>query len=209
MSDSVDTRPGLERRFRRDSVYEDVIDMYKDDLEEILRDFPFRVRYVNELAVDTGGVCRDLFSAFWQESYVKDFDGEKLLVPAVRSNIDMVSLRLLGTILSHGFMVCGFLPIRIAFPVVAVVLFGLETKFTNGMIIDSFVDYLASYDSNLIKQAISEAKNGKELTQGMQSQVISVLSRLGCVQVPTIGSSQRGGDFQAIPLSIVVGEASG
>ncbi len=144
ISDSVDTRPGLERRFRRDSVYEDVIDMYKDDLEEILRDFPFRVRCVNELAVDTGGVCRDLFSAFWQESYVKDFDGEKLLVPAVRPNIDMVGLRLLGTILSHGFMVCGFLPIRIAFPVVAVVLFGLETKFTDGMIIDSFVDYLAS-----------------------------------------------------------------
>ncbi len=43
----------------------------------------------------------------------------------------------------------------------------------------------------MIKQAISEAKNGKELTQGMQSQVISVLSRLGCVQVPTKSNLQN------------------
>ena len=59
--------------------------------------------------MDIGGVCRDLFSAFWEDSYVKNFDGEKLLVPAVHLNT------LHGTILSHGFMVCGFMPIASPF----------------------------------------------------------------------------------------------
>ena len=40
---------------------------------------------------------------------MKNFDGEKLLVPAVHPNMDMTVLRLLGTILSHGFMVCVLL----------------------------------------------------------------------------------------------------
>ena len=49
-------------------------------------------------------------------------------MPAVRPNTDMAVLRLHGTILSHGFMVCGFLPIRIAFPVLAATFFGPEVE---------------------------------------------------------------------------------
>ena len=191
MHEDVNTYPGLSRAFRRDHVYEDVIEAYQEDLEEILKDFPFRVQYENERAIDTGGVCRDLFSAFWEKSYVKNFDGEKLLVPAVHPNTNMAVLRLLGTILSHGFMVCGFLPIRIAFPVIAAVLFGPETEFPNNVIVDSFIDYLASYESSLISQALREVENGNELTNTLQAQVLSVLSRMGCVQVPTKNNLQK------------------
>lgn len=42
-------------------------------MTDILEEYPFRVQYENELAVDTGGVCRDLFSAFWEEAYLKSF----------------------------------------------------------------------------------------------------------------------------------------
>ena len=191
MCDDVETSQGLKRAFRRDHVYEDVIVTYQENIEEILREFPFRVRYDKERAIDTGGVCRDLFSAFWEESYVKNFDGEKLLVPAVHPNMDMTVLRLLGTILSHGFMVCGFLPIRLAFPIVAAALLGPETEFPDSMIIDSFIDYLSTYESSLISQALCEVKNGKELTQTLQAQIISIFSRLGCVQVPTKTNLQK------------------
>ena len=50
------------------------------NLYDILKEFPFRIRYEDERAVDTGGVCRDMFSAFWEEAHRKHFDGEKLLV---------------------------------------------------------------------------------------------------------------------------------
>ncbi|KAL5515643.1 hypothetical protein EMCRGX_G000838 [Ephydatia muelleri] len=170
---------------QRDHVYEDVIKTYEDNLEEILKDYPFRVRFINEKAVDMGGVCRDLFSAFWEDSYVKIFDGEKLLVPAVRPNPDMAVLCLHGTILSHGFMVCGFLPIRIAFPVLAAIFFGPEVEVPDSIILDSFIDYLAAYESSFISQALTKVQNNNQLPSTLQGQIISTLSRMGCVQVPT------------------------
>ena len=60
----MDTHQGLGRTFRRNHVYEDVIETYQENLDQILKEFPFRVRYVKERAVDTGGVCRNWFSAF-------------------------------------------------------------------------------------------------------------------------------------------------
>ena len=91
--------------------------MYREHKEELFGEFPLRIKYRFENAVDTGGVCRDMFSAFWEEAYI-EFEGEWLVIPSVRPGVDI------GTILIHGFMVCGFLPVRLAFPVVAAVLLG-------------------------------------------------------------------------------------
>lgn len=185
MQDDMDTHHGYPRAFRRDHIYSDVIEAYQDDLEEILREFPFRVRYEKERAVDTGGVCRDMFSAFWEQSYLKNFDGERLLVPAVNPNVDMSLFRLLGTVLSHGFMVCGFLPVRIAFPIIAAVLYGPEVKIPNSVIIESFKDYLATYESKLISQALADTSEDREFQPSLQNQLISTMSRFGCVEIPT------------------------
>ena len=40
--------------------------------------------------------------------------------PAVHSNSDVSTFPVLGSIIAHDFMVCGFLPFRIAFPVLAI-----------------------------------------------------------------------------------------
>ena len=191
MTNDLDTESGLPKSFRRDHLYDDVIEVYQEDLDQLLRQFPFRVRYENERAVDTGGVCRDMFSAFWEECYLKNFDGERLLIPAVHPNTDMAVLRLLGTILAHGFMVCGFLTIRIALPILAATIFGPDVEISDKIIIDSFIDYLASYESSSISQALSEVGKSKELSPSMQAQLISILSRLGCVEVPTKKNLQK------------------
>ena len=44
---------------------------------------PFRIEYANEKAVDTGGVCRDMLSAFWQEAFATAFDGRNVVVPSI------------------------------------------------------------------------------------------------------------------------------
>ena len=61
------------------------------------------------------GVCRDMFSGFWEEAYLKFFDGSSLLTPVLHATIDMTRLQLLGNILSHGFLVCSYLPVRVHF----------------------------------------------------------------------------------------------
>lgn len=186
MMDELDTHHGLPREIRRDHLYDDVIATYREN-PEVLCEFPFRVSYEKELAVDTGGVCRDMYSAFWNEAYLKHFDGESLLVPAVHPNTNLAVLPILGTIISHGFMVSGFLPIRVAFPVLAAVLCGTDVKLPDVILVESFVDYLSSYESSILREAVHFAQQQQQqqaFSKQMVTELISILSRLGCTEIP-------------------------
>ena len=70
MMDTLDTHHGMPRCICRKNIYEDVMATYQENAVEILSEFPFRIRYEGEQAVDTGGVSRDMFSAFWDKAYV-------------------------------------------------------------------------------------------------------------------------------------------
>lgn len=69
-----------------------MIDTYKDNAIEIFSEYPFRVSYEEKRAVDTGGVFRDMLSAFWDCVYVKHFDGETLLVPSTHTNKGLIDI---------------------------------------------------------------------------------------------------------------------
>lgn len=181
MMDNIDTHHGLPRAVRRENIYMDVLEMYEKNMEDILGEFPFRVEYENEKAFDTGGVCRDMFSSFWEEAYLQHFDGERLLVP---SGIDISKFKLLGTILAHGFMVCGFLPVRIAFPVIAAVVLGPDVKIPDTILIESFVDFLASHGSAILRDAVLQVQTNRSLTSSMTSNLADLLNRFGCTEMP-------------------------
>ena len=149
--DTMDAHQGMPRLIRREFIYDDVIDMYRDNESAILNEFPFRISYESEQAVDTGGICRDMYSAFWEEVYL---DGERLLIPAVHPNADMQVFRILGTILAHGCMVCGFLPIRIAFPTITAVLCGPEVPIMDNVLLECFIDFITEHESSIIREAI-------------------------------------------------------
>jgi len=90
--------------------------------------FLLSVRFIEEKELDFGGICRDFFSGFWEEAYVKMFDGAALLTPVSHADVDMNQFPVLGQVLSHGYLCCGFIPKRISFPVLALVLLGLSTS---------------------------------------------------------------------------------
>ena len=84
--------------------------------KSILCEFSIHMEFKGEMAVDQGGVTRDMYSAFWEECYSKIFDGSTLLVPMLCPQIDTAVLPIVGSIISHGYLVSGFLQFRIAFP---------------------------------------------------------------------------------------------
>ena len=104
MIDILDTHHGPARPIRRENVYNDVLKTYQENMSDILLEYPFRVRYEKERAVDTGGVCRDMFSAFWEEVYLKNLDGESLLVPAIHPNTDFLYLQQLCVVQMFIFL---------------------------------------------------------------------------------------------------------
>ena len=152
---------GSPHLIRRDHLYEDVIKLY-GDFSKFEDEFPFRIAFDDEQAVDTGGVSRDLFSGFWSAACKQHFDGSCTLIPAVHPHIDMAIFPLLGCILSHGYMASGFLPVQCAFPTLAAALLGPAIKIEDNILVPNFIEHLSVYDSSVLKSAYVELKSGTQ-----------------------------------------------
>lgn len=164
--------------------------MYKSSTP--LEVYPFRVKYKGEKALDIGGVARDMFSAFYEDVYNRMFDGASLLVPALLPHIDISTWPLLGKIISHSYLTCGILPIRIAFPCLSCVLLSRGDQLPQEILTETFVDSLSQHDSSASKCAFQEVKNDSErFKSSTQSTIFSVLSRYGCRELPTPANIYR------------------
>lgn len=144
----------------------------------ILNEFPFRVSFDDENAVDSGGVARDMFSGFWSCAFEKFFDGSGSLVPATHPTIDMSVFPMLGNILSHGYIACGFLPVHISFPVIAAVLLGPGVQISDTILCKSFITYLSCHDACILKNAFGEL-GSKTLSSNLQSSLLILWAIMG------------------------------
>ena len=96
-----------------------------------------RVKFNGEQAIDAGGIARDMLSMFWKKiyAYMKMSDGGALLIPAVHHQVAMENFPTHGAILSHGYLVYGMPPARIAFRALATCLLGPSTKICDKIIL--------------------------------------------------------------------------
>ena len=102
-------------------------------------------------------------------------------MPAVNPNTNLQILLLLGKILVHRFIVCDFLPVRLAFLVIAAILHGPNVVLSDDVYLESLLDYISTHDISSIREALRE----KAFTSSLTVILLAILSRLGCTQVPT------------------------
>ena len=178
--DCIDTHPGLPHLVRREDVYEDVISLYEN--KDIFMEYPLYIKFIGERAVDTGGVCRDLFSAYWEKANEKCFDGDNTLVPAVHPHVQMSLFPLVGAIFSHGFMSCGFMPVRLTFPTIAL---GPSVTIPDSVVIVTFQDFLSVHDRSVLQSALNECGSKVKYTEEMVTKLIYIYSQFSCRQRPT------------------------
>ena len=125
-------------------------------------------------------------------AYIKDFDGGSTYIPSVHPHADMSHYTVLGSILARGFMSCGLLPNRLAFPVVACTLLGCDVVIPDAILIDSFVDYVSSYESSVFREALQVSKGSEAtFTPVLGESVLNILSTMGCREMPTPGNIQQ------------------
>ena len=149
----------------------------------VAEEFPLHIRFVGEIGVDVGGVYWEMLSAFWDEAYVKLFDGGNLLAPYVHPQIELSVFPVLGKALSHGYLESGFLPVKIAFPTLAAILLrtiDIEDK----ILVSSFFETVSVVEANLLHKVL----NLSSISQSQKVKVVSILSRFGSRQVPTLRS---------------------
>lgn len=188
MLDDLDTHHGSRHLISRSNIYDDCIELYTTKLQQLLTEYPFRVKFTKEKAIDTGGVARDMFSGFWERAYVRCLDGQSTFIPNVHPHVNLLEYRVLGTIMSHGFMMCGFLPIRVAFPVLAYSLLGCDIHIPDSIIIDSFIDYVSVHESSVIVDALKEQT---VFSPQLQDALDDILAGMGCREIPTPSKVQR------------------
>ena len=145
------------------------------------------MRFQDEDGINFGGVSRDFFSGFWEQAYKIMFDGAALLAPISHAETPMNEFTVLGKVLSHGYLCCGFLPCRIAFPVLASVLLGPSVTISQDIYLQSFSDFLSIVD----RKVLYDALEAQEFTEHMKTCVINILSRFGCRDVSGPGSLKR------------------
>lgn len=98
----------------------------------------------------------------------------------------MDALPILGKILSHGFMMCGFLPVKVTFPVLAVFFCGLDVSIPDNIMIESFVDYVSTYERSVLKDALIFSE--PSFPRSFENNLVEILSRYGCNSIPTPAS---------------------
>ena len=156
--------------------------IYQKDFKALETEYPFCVRFSGEKAIDTGGVACDMFSAFFEECYVKLFDGGSLLCPVVHSHIPVSKFPTVGTIISHSYLTTGYLPIRIAFPCLAAILLGPSVDIPENFFIKAFVNSVSTHKAGIFKEAFTI--RDKKFAPALQCDILDVLSRYGCRNVP-------------------------
>ena len=170
--------PGFQHYIIRHEVFEDVIELYRS--QKPLEEHPLDIKFSGEKAYDAGGVTRDMFSAFWEAAYEKVFDGSTLLSPVMHPQVDFTIFPLLGSILSHGYLLTGFLPLRIAFPVLASLLLGPCTTTSSEVLIEAFIDSVSANDNRILRSALC----AKEFNDKTTSELLTIISRYGCREIP-------------------------
>ena len=182
--DSQDTKVGLPHPVSRNEIFDEVIKLYQMKQSTLEAEFPYNIRFTGERAIDTGDVSQDMFTALFKECYKVFFDGGMLLTPIIHPQTDTSKLPILGAIISHAYLVCGYLPVKIAFPTLAAILLGPATaaKVSESVLLESLTNNLSTHQATNLKEAIKF--RGRAFPPTILTDLLEILSSFGCREVP-------------------------
>ena len=171
---------GVQHQVNRKNLFDETLELF--GRESTLCESTLSVSFTDEIAVDVGGVTRDLLSAFWEEAYWRFFDGSALVRPVLHPHVTPELWSLLGATLSHGYLVSGFLPVRITFPALLAILKGPQVQVPSDFLRSAFVDYVSTVESKLLKEAMYAEGS---YTADLKSRLMNILFRYDCRRQPT------------------------
>lgn len=166
--------------------------MYQEKGDELLKEFPFCIEFCGEKGIDIGGVSRDMFSAFYESTYTRVFDGSSLCCPFVSPEMNPKCLSPIGFVISHGYLVTGILPTSVAFPCLALALLGTEVSIPDDILLQSFMDSISVHELSIVKDAMLEVKQQlPSFSSGVSDGVLSLFSRFNYRQIATPATFEK------------------
>lgn len=140
--------------------------------------------FLNEKGVDTGGVSRDVYGAFWSELFEVAALGENERVPCIRSDMGVDEWTAVGRILIKGFRDIGFFPIRLCKAFMFAVLFGVDSVAPDALL-SSFKEYISIHEANTLAKALSDFEH---LDNDEKDDLVDILQRFEVRSLPSTKS---------------------
>ena len=185
---SLSLGEGSSYEVERTNVYSSVMALFAMNRDAILQEYPLIISFKEEMAIDVGGVSRDMFSAFYGTVCSKFCDGVSLLYPVVNPHVKPSELKTLGLIFSCGYLLAGVLPVRIAFPTLAAILIPKSEDLPDHVMVDSFI---GSLSAAVVESARKKVESKEQFSESLQVNLLAVLSGFECREAPSVDTFSR------------------
>ena len=95
----------------RETVKRDLLKTH-ENLREITQQL-VTFSFHGEVGMDLDGLKREAYSLFWKQALEDYFEGSSTFVPRVSPEIEESTMRTLGHIISHQYVLTGIFPVHI------------------------------------------------------------------------------------------------
>ncbi|MGH0153509.1 UNVERIFIED_CONTAM: hypothetical protein FKN15_024784 [Acipenser sinensis] len=135
--------------------------------------------FVDEAGSDVSGISRDAYSAFWEAFFQNCAEGEYERVPALYPEYGKEEWEAVGRILLKGYLDQSYFPIQLSLAFAVGLVYG-ESEITPGILMASFLRYIAPFEKDIITSALDGSIGADD-----QDELLDILSRMGCHTVPS------------------------
>lgn len=161
---------------RRVIILQDMLGEFKDS--NILN-ASLTIEFVDEAGSDVSGISRDAYSAFWEAFFQNCAEGEYERVPALYPEYGKEEWEAVGRILLKGYLDQSYFPIQLSLAFAVGLVYG-ESEITPGILMASFLRYIAPFEKDIITSALDGSIGADD-----QDELLDILSRMGCHTVPS------------------------
>ncbi|CAL8311562.1 unnamed protein product [Lota lota] len=159
---------------RRVNIVHDVLNVF---MEPRVLNVNLKIEFINEKAVDSDGVSREVYSAFW-EPFLEQCEGEEERVPRLRLDYSEKEWKAVGRVWLKGYLDHGIMPIRLSPAFVLACCQGVSSV-DEELLMTSFARFLSVTE----RQSVEKAMQGS-MDESDEEELLDLFSRMGAHYLP-------------------------
>lgn len=142
----------------RETVMRDLLKTY-DNSREITQQL-VTFSFHGEVGMDLDGLKREAYSLFWKQALEDYFEGSCTFVPRVSPEIEESTMRTLGRIISHQYVLTGIFPVHINRAFMVATLCGRQAV-SDEDLVEAFLEYISENESQELKAILAQSDQGE------------------------------------------------
>ncbi|XP_059189141.1 uncharacterized protein LOC131971628 [Centropristis striata] len=162
-------------KLRRVNIVDDVLNVF---MEPKVLNANLKIEFTNEKAVDSDGVSREAYSAFW-EQFLEQCEGEDDRVPRLRPDYSEKKWQALGRVWLKGYLDHKIIPIRLSPAFVLACCQGVSSV-DEDLLIMSFARFLSENERASLEKALQG-----NMDETVEEDLLDVFSRMGSHCLPS------------------------